>query len=684
MTARFSIIIALFLMISSLTLNGQDVEKKEITKIQENARKEKISLLKKLSNAFKFTANSHAREKKRIIDIIDTLLKDSVLLTSKEFKDSQSALTNTLKVKLAFLHEAIKEIQTEIKNNKPPINPSSTEPEEKGPPKIADNKEEVLNNDKYIEGLIKAILTTEKAPDLVAIKQKQQRLALIKSLSLNKTSFKDTIEIKGGVERITERERLVRLKHAAEVWGFLPYDRIETDLKYKLFSTIIINAYALNGSNGRSMNDLDLNNFEVSRRAKVIGTKLFMGITSGAASTSTFLQNSPAQDQFISQIISFLAENKMEGLNIQFSGVDSNLSSRLLRFISTLSRECKKGQIKFQLSLTVPAFDIDHGYDLAALSPFTDKFLIDFSQKVPGPAGPVAPLKQQSDYSIETCVSRYRSTFNLAPSKFIILLPFYGIKWDIDSKGKGTNPVSLSYSQIRSRYQFIPVTYDEQTASAIIETTDTAGVVNSKIWFDNEYTLGKKFDFALKDSLAGVAIWDMTADLGYGEIADELTYKFLVPDTLTVNQTDLTYQLQKFGWAYIIRNLESYYFVLGNPCHVAHDKVDRTLLSYINLILIAICLGLGMFCYSKIRTEGQEWEYKKPMLILTGIMTFILLTCGFAWIYLDADIPWFGVDKECIDMPFLVLYLIIIAGIGIGILLMRFLLFPIVREEDTP
>jgi hypothetical protein len=676
------ILLAVFLSTSSFAAKEIDLNHRNtIQSTQQDSSKKKISLLKRLANAFKFRANSHAREKIRVIRIIDTLIKDSVLLSGKGFTKDQLSLKDSVESRLASFYEILRKIQSDYEKNKPVIIPECHEcpSENKTPdPQKEAADQEKLNNDKYIDGLIKAILGTEKNQPPSTPDTKPERLALIRKLAQQSHIFKDTLNKK------FERERMVKLKQAAEVWGFHPYNSGEIDLNYRVFSTIVIDAFVLNGSNGRSMNDLDLKNFEVSRRAKVMGSRLIMGITSDNVNTNTFLQSSFAQTQFTSKIISILAQNNMEGLNIKFSGVNNKLSVHLLNFISALSRECKKNNRNFILSLTIPAFDITRGYNLAALAPFTDRFLIDFREKLPGGPGPLAPLKQQSDYSIETCVSRYLNAYNLLPSKLIILLPYYGIKWDFDKKGKGKNPISLSYNKIRARYQFAPISYDEQTASAIIEVSDTTGKVNEKIWFDNEYTLGKKFDFALSEGLAGVAIWDLTADIGYGELADELAYKFLVPDTITTRVTDLSLQNQKFGWEYIIRNLKTYYFVLGHPCDTAHNYVDRTLLSYINIILIVICAGLAIFCFSRLRTRGDEWPAKKTMFIITGLMTFTLITFGFAWIFLDPNIPWFGLDKECIDMPFLVLYLIILTGIGLGILLMWLLLFPIVRQEDTP
>jgi|GEM_PF-5063309 len=681
MIKRLSIIIIIFMGIG-LTSHAQ-VSPKNVPKVTEQVTKEKKSLLKRLSDALKFTKNARQKERVRIIAIIDTMLKDSLFLSGKEYSQSQKMLKDSLWAKLGNLQLAIEKIKAEQeKQRNNAIVPSGGET----PPKEPEEDEKV-NNDQYIESLINAILGKEKVPDPVKATERRQQLALIKKLLIEPALYKDTIKHEdktGKLIHLFERQRTVKLKHAAEVWGFLPSNSSEIELNYRLYSAIVVDGFVLNGATGRNMNNLQLDNSELYHRTKAMGNSLILSINASSKETNTFLQSSFAQEQFTSKIAATLAANHMDGLNIQFSGVNQLLSKPLVKFISNLSKTCKKTSKKFSLNITIPAFDVEKGYSISTLSPFIDKFLIDFTQKLPENGQPLAPLKQQSDYSIETCVSRYLSAGEQNPAKFIILLPFYGIKWDINEMGKATNPDILSYSRIRSGYQFVPVTYDQQTANALIELTDSTGKPHTKIWFDDENTLGQKFDFALNDGLGGVAISNLTADVGYGELSDELAYKFLVPDTSTVAEIDLTYKNQKFGWDYIVRNLKTYFFVLGNPCHYTHDIVDRTLLSYINLILIVICAILGFYCCAKIRSEGNDWAYKKPLLIITGFMLFIFITCGFAWIYLDADIPWFGVDNECIDMPFLILYLIILIGIALGIILMRLILFPIVRQEDTP
>ena len=49
---------------------------------------------------------------------------------------------------------------------------------------------------------------------------------------------------------------------------------------------------------------------------------------------------------------------------------------------------------------------------------------------------------------------------------------------------------------------------------------------SKEVWFDDDYTLGKKYDFALTNKLKGVGIWALGYDNGYNELWDVIENKF--------------------------------------------------------------------------------------------------------------------------------------------------------------
>tara|TARA_B110000483_G_C18204362_1_gene546881 strand:- start:6212 stop:6766 length:555 start_codon:yes stop_codon:yes gene_type:complete len=47
-----------------------------------------------------------------------------------------------------------------------------------------------------------------------------------------------------------------------------------------------------------------------------------------------------------------------------------------------------------------------------------------------------------------------------------------------------------------------------------------------EVWFDDDYTLGKKYDFAITNNLRGIGIWALGYDNGYNQLWDVIESKF--------------------------------------------------------------------------------------------------------------------------------------------------------------
>ncbi len=59
------------------------------------------------------------------------------------------------------------------------------------------------------------------------------------------------------------------------------------------------------------------------------------------------------------------------------------------------------------------------------------------------------------------------------------------------------------------------------------------------------------------------------------------------------------------------------------------------------------------------------------------------------YMFLSDLIPGFGANSgagnmACYNMPFGILLAIIISGILLGVLIMRYLIFPIIKKDDVP
>src|SRR5690606_5598575 len=133
----------------------------------------------------------------------------------------------------------------------------------------------------------------------------------------------------------------------------------------------------------------------------------------------------------------------------------------------------------------LPVYDDLKAYDIVNLDPLVDRFIIDFSKKPTNYPGPVAPLNDDSDYNIQSSVSRYLNA-GIPPYKFILCLSYSGAEFEQDPFTKTEHFKGyVPYKTIRLNYQYAPVTYNEEKAYASIETRDDEGNLTGYIYFDN-------------------------------------------------------------------------------------------------------------------------------------------------------------------------------------------------------
>ena len=56
-----------------------------------------------------------------------------------------------------------------------------------------------------------------------------------------------------------------------------------------------------------------------------------------------------------------------------------------------------------------------------------------------------------------------------------------------------------------------------------------------EIWFDDDFTLGKKFDYAVSKNLKGVGVWALGYDNGYEELWDVIDDRFASKEKIVSN-----------------------------------------------------------------------------------------------------------------------------------------------------
>lgn len=682
---KYKALFILFLVLSGFGTAFAHSERTYFVYQQPKAKEDttkKANLLKKLSEAIKFRKNTITKEQKRVQAIIEKMIaKDSTVATVQDLEKLKNELSESNKQQFDMLLELIKEIKI----------PESTAPAEEQTPTGDPSKKpfkvskELDPNDKYINDLVDRLIPilSDTKEDDEKVKSRQERLKLMRDIYARKDAFVDTLN-----DSVAVRYRM-KLSNKVEVLGNYMYESGYTANQYN-FTTLtglLYNSYDLDGNTGFAKNFNAWNDAPVIESAKESGSKVYLTVTTKSSlEMARFLTNQTAMKTMISKTLELLEQRGADGVNIQVSGLNQRLRSHFVDFIGSLSKAYRAKQKQYQISITLPVYDDQKAYDIASLDTLVDKFIINFSKRSTNFPGAIAPLNDDSDYSIQSSVSRYLNA-GIPPYKFILGLSYYGAEFSIDpNSGTETFKGYVPYQTIRLNYQYAPVTYNEEQAYASIETRDDEGNLTGHIYYDNERSLEQKYDFILQNGLGGVAFWELGADGSYGELWDALANKFVKIDTVSKETILLKGVMPGDGsiWAYIKKNMVAYYYALQHPCDPSYDQPETLLLTIFNVFLALLSIGLTIILIYKIKENGERWRWKKTLIRILIVCVNLFIITIFMWLYIDNSIPWFGAGENCVDMPFTALLLIIFTGIVLGSLIMRFLIFPAIQHDEKP
>ena len=141
--------------------------------------------------------------------------------------------------------------------------------------------------------------------------------------------------------------------------------------------------------------------------------------------------------------------------------------------------------------------------------------------------GAVAPLRSSEglDIGLSNTVSFYMD-IGIDPQKTILALPYYGSMWTGNMNENGE--VSSNFERKVTYREIMNLFSSDVAINSKASFLDKRSMTNyynltypdnstKEIWFDDDFTLGKKFDYAISQNLKGIGIWALGYDNGYLE-----------------------------------------------------------------------------------------------------------------------------------------------------------------------
>jgi len=653
----------------SISLQQDSLAKRKIdslTKALATQKAKEKTILQKLVQPFKFKSNRKAYTSTAIHNYIITdsihAVKQLANLTTavSRIQTNFVHLDTATQHQLVKLQQKIKEVKQQLRQidsiakiTKPgnPINPAPIDT-----PVKEKNQAPVIATENTSQ--------IPKPEDTKALQKKLNTLRLLYNGPITITDTlknKDTILIKS-----------LSLSHKVKILGFYA-DTSHASLKRFNFKLITTFVYSLNLLDGSGEDAPLITNKYIIDSALRAKCDITLSIYNNRPeSIASLLSSNEAMNNLIKKTLRLLTEARATGLNINFNGMDSHLNGYFVRFIATLYNACQATPQKYKISITVPADDKGVAYDLNALNHYTTNFMIDFSKRSRKP-GPLSPLNNGANNSIETCLSLYLDE-GIDPSKFILGVSYSGVVWQ-------NTPQSflhyIAYNSVRANYSDATIIYNKGESAAQIKTPYNRTYLD--IWYDDEITLGEKYDYALKNALGGIAIKSLGDDNGYAELQKELAYKLLNIDTCVVGNIVL-----KHGFSTTLTTIID--LLTKNPCGQDIPPVYSRYLFIINLCFILLISVSAGILYYNVKKYSESWKWRKQLIyLLLGLFivwSFFLLM----WLFFSSNFPYFGPNPknkiDCVTVPFIILYLVLATGIALGIL--AWWLYKLNNEEDVP
>lgn len=355
-----------------------------------------------------------------------------------------------------------------------------------------------------------------------------------------------------------------------EVFGWHPYWMKSSwkNYPFNLLSTISYFSYNINPENGDPINMSDLKDWSESdfvSTAKENNTRVLLTVSlHGQKKIVSFLNNESLWENLFFNVSELIIGSNADGIDINFENLPPSQSSNYQKFVLEFKRYLDEEFYKNNrsipsfLSLTIPASSQMQNYSIASLSklvvPETNReavnlFIImgyDYHQSdVPTPTSPLNSMDNSS--SLNKTVEIFNA-LSSAQDKTILALPYYGIMYNIEPvRDTLTNSQiglksyfdkKLTYKEINDffvdnpdlKYQIDldPVSMTKQLSLVFDDNT------MKEIFYDDSFTLSKKYSFAMNNEFKGIGIWA----LGYDNKRNELWS--LIEDYFTTNEKVFT------------------------------------------------------------------------------------------------------------------------------------------------
>ena len=344
------------------------------------------------------------------------------------------------------------------------------------------------------------------------------------------------------------------------VFGYLPYweynNNAQDYFQFDLLTHIALFDFSVNSATGAIGNPPNWPWTALIDTAHANGVKVIMCVVEfDNDNIHTIITNQTVKNNFFEKVKGKIETYKLDGINIDFEGLHFNdRANNINVFMEELTDYVHSNFIDEYIEVSFAAPAVNWGaWNLPGLTAACDYLFImgyDFWGSWSSTAGPTSPL-EGANYNITRTLtdvnSGYGTVVNNTPEKLILGVPYYGNKWRTVNQSEGSNALehigSKTYAAAKQELGSRDLLWSTNYKTPWFTFEEDSNYYQT--WFDNDSSLGLKYDLAKSKNLKGVGMWALGYDNHHTELWDLLKDRFFYnPDDL--DTSDGTSKPEKF------------------------------------------------------------------------------------------------------------------------------------------
>lgn len=500
-------------------------------------------IINKVIQPFRFRENIQKRERERIVALIRRLTTEGDISidssTVQSITDELVELTNYLMITRDTTIRLQEEIARTIQNL-----------DSKAPRSLVDSIQVQLGN--VLQGLL-----DQSNSNMVSEKSKlNASLTMLRQIGLSCGAsalpiLRDTV----GDTLIVDYQ--ICLKPKIPVFGIHTsvFNKEFQGYNLNYLSDLVLKGYQI-GADGLEANPKELKNVldsAVLAKSKSFGLRISLSVSTGSSDrTRSILTNEGIQTRFVNRVTDLVKSARLGGVNLDFSGLNNQDIKPLYALIKRLKQTLTSVDPSLIISLNLPplANKAETAFvsllDFEELNKLLDYYLIQTQRlnitatRIPFSLSPLLSDETNSRGSIENALAFY-SNKGAPPKKLVITVSYEGIFWPMPDYIPGTRaqgfgkiidyPQSqeLLVSSLESENSGI-VGFDPLQASAYLNFSKSGDLF--QLWFTEPRGLAAKYEWAIKNSLGGIAVQGLGSDAGTSALWDVLGATLMQVDTV--------------------------------------------------------------------------------------------------------------------------------------------------------